>query len=191
MTDRRFETHLPSLNPMKSIFCITTSPTQANHIVDLLQAAGFHQGSISILLAHNSASPATGVETDQQTMTRIGAVDGRNILEVPRAGRFVVAGPITEAVGDATMGSIFGAICGALIGMGVPQIEAKLYQGKILFGDILLSVLTASPILAERAAEIFNSAKATDICTTGKSPAASPPESGPRLREFLGSPAAI
>lgn len=62
-----------------------------------------------------------------------------------------------------------GGIAGALIGLGIPELEAKRYEGKIKEGNILISVHTANSSELGRAKDIFAQAKAQDICATGES----------------------
>ena len=46
------------------------------------------------------------------------------------------------ALGGAALGATVGGLTGALIGMGIPELEAKRYEGKIGDGNILISVHT-------------------------------------------------
>jgi hypothetical protein len=57
-------------------------------------------------------------------------------------------------------------VAGALVGMGIPEIEAKRYEGKIKGGNLLVSVHTESSDERERAEEIFKGAHADDVCST-------------------------
>ena len=57
---------------------------------------------------------------------------------------------------------------GALIGMGIPEIEAKRYEGKIREGNILLSVHVESGDERKRAKEILERAGARDVSTAGE-----------------------
>ena len=57
---------------------------------------------------------------------------------------------------------------GGLIGLGIPEIEAKRYEGKIKEGNILISVHTEDAGEIARAKDIFNQAGAQDICTSGE-----------------------
>ena len=52
--------------------------------------------------------------------------------------------------------------------MGIPEIEANRYEGKLAEGNILVSVHTESSEEIERAKDIFNSAGAHDVCTTNE-----------------------
>jgi hypothetical protein len=72
-----------------------------------------------------------------------------------------------------------GGITGALIGLGIPEYEAKRYEGKIKDGNVLISVHTEDHDEISRAKEIFKNAGAEDISSTGES-------SAPKGRETAG-----
>jgi hypothetical protein len=57
---------------------------------------------------------------------------------------------------------------GALIGMGIPEYEAKRYEGKIREGNILISVHAETSDEVSRAKDIFRNAGAEDIAYTGE-----------------------
>jgi hypothetical protein len=61
---------------------------------------------------------------------------------------------------------------GALIGLGIPEYEAKRYEGKIKDGNVLISVHTENREQINLAKEIFKKTGAEDVSTTGE-PAAS------------------
>ncbi len=67
------------------------------------------------------------------------------------------------------MGAATGGIAGALIGYGVPEIEAKRYEGKVQGGNILLSVHADDGKQVDRVKEIFKRHRAEDISYTGES----------------------
>ena len=60
---------------------------------------------------------------------------------------------------------------GGLIGLGIPEFEARRYEGKLKDGNILISVHTESSEEITRAEDIFTRAGAQDICTTGETTA--------------------
>jgi hypothetical protein len=64
-----------------------------------------------------------------------------------------------------------------LIGLGIPELEAKRYEGKVKDGNILISVHTDNGDEITRAKDIFKAAGAEDICVTGES---APPKAGDR-----------
>jgi hypothetical protein len=76
-------------------------------------------------------------------------------------------------------GAAVGGIAGALIGMGIPEYEAKHYEGKIKDRNILMSVHTTDGAERDRAKEIFQTAGAEDVSYTGESAAPAKEESAP------------
>ena len=64
-----------------------------------------------------------------------------------------------------------GGVTGALIGMGIPEYEAKRYEGRLQKGGILLSVHCDTSDEIKRAKEILKNTNAEDISSTGESSA--------------------
>jgi hypothetical protein len=59
-------------------------------------------------------------------------------------------------------------VAGALIGMGIPEYEAKRYEGRVTRGGILLSVHSDSSEWTTRAKDILKATGAEDIASTGE-----------------------
>jgi len=170
-----------------SVICIAKSESQAIRIVDQLKAANFSSNDISVLLpdktgtkdfAHeqNTKAPegaATGGITGGVLGGALGWLAGIGALAIPGVGPFIAAGPIMAALGGAALGGTVGGIAGALVGLGIPEYEAKRYEGKIKDGNVLISVHTENSEEIKRAKEIFERAGAEDISSTGES---SPPK---------------
>ena len=72
------------------------------------------------------------------------------------------------ALAGAAVGAAAGGLTGALVGLGIPEYEAKQYEGKILKGNILLSVHTEDSKEVEKAKDIFKREGAQDIAYTGE-----------------------
>jgi hypothetical protein len=172
-----------------AVFCIATSRSQAEQIVERLRFAKFSNNDISVLFpdkgttrdfAHekNTKAPEgaiTGAGTGGVVGGALGWVAGIGALAIPGVGPFIAAGPIIAALSGAAIGATVGGITGGLIGLGIPELEAKRYEGKIKEGNILLSVHTENSEEVARAKDIFTKAGALDICTTGE---ASTPKEG-------------
>jgi hypothetical protein len=178
----------------KSVFCIATTRSQADQIVDRLKNAGFSNNDISVLFpdkdttrdfAHEKHTKApegiaTGVGTGGVIGGALGWLAGIGALAIPGVGPFIAAGPILAALSGAAVGGVVGGIAGGLVGMGIPELEAKRYEGKIKQGNILLSVHTESSEEITAAEKIFKDAGAQDICTTGESAA---PKNAPQNKK--------
>lgn len=59
-------------------------------------------------------------------------------------------------------------IVGGLIGMGIPEYEAKLYDGKIQGGNSLISVHTDNSDQVDSVKDIYKRAGAEDIHSTSE-----------------------
>ena len=185
----------------KSVFCITTTRGQAERIVDQLKAANFLNNDISALFpdkgttrdfAHEKSTKApegavVGAGTGGAVGGALGWIAGIGALAIPGVGPFIAAGPIVAALSGAAIGAAAGGITGGLIGLGIPEIEAKRYEGKVKAGNILLSVHTENSEEITRAKEIFTQAGAQDICTTGEASAPKPDSAEVRAARPVGA----
>jgi uncharacterized membrane protein len=93
---------------------------------------------------------------------------GIGSLAIPGAGPFVAAGPIMAALSGAAIGAAVGGLTGALVGMGIPEYEAKQYEGKILKGNVLISVHTEDGDQAKHVKDIFIFEKAKSISSSSE-----------------------
>jgi hypothetical protein len=92
-------------------------------------------------------------------------------LAIPVLGPFIAAGPIMAALAGAGAGGVVGGIAGALIGMGIPEYEAKRYEGRIKEGGILLSVHCDSSDWVKKAKQVLERTGAEDISSAGEASA--------------------
>lgn len=170
----------------KAVFCTVKSATQAAQIADRLKVAGFTRDDISVLMPDKAGTKEFAV--DNQTKAPEGAAAGAGTgavlggglgwlagigaLAIPGLGPFIAAGPIMAALTGAALGGTVGGVTGALIGMGIPEYEAKRYEGKVKGGHALISVHSEDATETERAKEIFVAAGAEDISTSSEPSAA-------------------
>jgi hypothetical protein len=166
----------------KAVFCIANSEGQARSIVEEARQAGFSNDDVSALFpdragsrdfAHEQHTKAPeGAATGAVSGGVLGGIGGWLVgigtLAIPGLGPFVAAGPIMAALGGAAAGAATGGLVGTLVGYGMPEYEAKRYEGKIRSGNILLSIHTEDGEEVKRAKEIFKSAGAEDISYTGE-----------------------
>ncbi len=179
----------------RSVFCIVASRHQADILVNHLKEAGFSNSDISALFpdkhashdfAHEKHTKApegmlAGVSTGRVLGGAFGWIAGIGALAIPGAGPFIAAGPIVDALSGVPLGATLGRIAGGLVGLGIPEIEAKRYEGKIKAGNILISVHTEDGEEITRAKVIFRQAGAQDICTASETSAPNPPEHAARV----------
>ena len=72
------------------------------------------------------------------------------------------------ALSGAAVGATIGGIAGALVGMGIPEYEAKQYEAKVKDGNILISVHSRDGDDTNRIKDIMKDAQAEDISVTGE-----------------------
>jgi hypothetical protein len=168
---------------MKAVFCIAQNIDQTESIVNDLKAAGFSRNDISVLFTDKSTTKdfayekhtkapegaAVGGVVGIGTGAVLGWLAGIGSLAIPGVGPFIAAGPIMAALSVAAVGAAAGSITGALIGLGIPEYEAKRYAGKVKGGSALISVHTADNDARNKVKEIFEHAKAEDISSTEES----------------------
>lgn len=164
-----------------TVFC-TATVSQTDTIMRDLRAAGFSGDDISVLMAdkagtrdfaheHNSKAPegaATGAGTGAVVGGALGWLAGIGALAIPGVGPLIAAGPIMAALSGAAIGGTFGGLTGALVGMGIPEFEAKRYEGKVKSGSALISVHSEDSDETQRAKEIFERVGAQDITSASE-----------------------
>ena len=169
----------------KSVFCVAANELQANRIVQELKAANFSNNDISVLFpdklstrnfAHekNTKAPegtVTGASAGVAVGAALGWLAGIGSLAIPGVGPFIAAGPIMAALSGAAVGGAVGGIAGALVGMGIPEFEAKRYEGRVKEGGILLSVHCDDSNWTKKAKELLDRTGATDVASTGEASA--------------------
>ena len=89
---------------------------------------------------------------------------------------------LMAALSGAAVGATAGGIIGALVGMGIPEYQAKRYEKSIREGRILISVHSESSEETRRAKEIFERDGAEDISSAGEE-SVSDKESGTQYRK--------
>lgn len=170
-----------------NVFAIASSSAQAHDIVNRLKAEGFLESDISALLpdkgatrdfAHESHTKApegavAGAGAGASFGATAGLLAGLGLLVLPGFGPFLAAGPLLAALSGAAIGATVGGLSGAVVGFGIPEHEAKMYEGKIQGGNVLLCAHAADHAAEKRAREVFHAAGATDIMSGETVPAPS------------------
>ena len=167
----------------KAVFGIAKTENQAISIANQLQSAGFSPNDISVLFpdktgtrdfAHEQHTKApegaaTGASSGAVLGGTLGLLAGIGALAIPGVGPLIAAGPIMAALAGVGVGGAVGGFTGALIGLGMPEYEAKRYEGRLQKGAILLSVHCDTSDQIKRAKEIMKNSGAEDISSTGES----------------------
>src|ERR687886_1241474 len=118
---------------------------EARQAIEALKDAGFASDTISILSPDKQATQSMAEETGTHAGSgaATGAVAGGLLgglggwlvgigaLAIPGIGPFIAAGAFATALGGTAIGAGVGAIAGALIGMGLPEDEARYYEQEV------------------------------------------------------------
>ena len=123
----------------KSVFCIATSRSQAESIVENLKNSNFSNNDISALFAdkgtthefahekHTKAPEgvATGAGTGGVIGGALGWIAGIGALAIPGVGPFIAAGPIMAALSGAAIGAAVGGGNRWFNQPGIPELESQ------------------------------------------------------------------
>jgi hypothetical protein len=164
----------------KAAFGIYPTLSQLQTGVAALEARGFRTTDISVLypeslgtkdLKHEKATKAPeGATTGAATGAVIGGglawLAAAGAIAIPGIGPLLAAGPIVAALAGAGAGGAAGGLIGALAGMGIPEYEAKRYEGRVKNGGILISVHCDDGDWADKAKDILESTGAEDVTST-------------------------
>jgi hypothetical protein len=179
-----------------AVFGIYHTREAAEEAVDALRRVGFRNTDISALFPDNAGTKdfahekntkapegaTTGAASGAIAGGVLGWLAGIGMLAIPGIGPFIAAGPIVAALaGVGALGTV-GGVVGALVGMGIPEYEAKRYEGRMKHGGILLSVHCDSHDWAKRGAETLKNSGAEDISSMHESPADFATSDKPMLR---------
>jgi hypothetical protein len=165
-----------------AVFGLYPNQTSLQEGVEALRTAGFRATDISVLFPENvgtkdfahekgSKAPegvAAGATTGAVAGGVLGWLVGIGALAIPGLGPFIAAGPIVAALAGLGAVGAVGGITGALIGFGIPEYEAKRYEGRIKSGGILLSVHSDNSDWTKKAKGILESTGAQDVASTGE-----------------------
>jgi uncharacterized membrane protein len=76
-------------------------------------------------------------------------------LAIPGLGPLIAAGPIVAALGGTAAGATAGGLVGALVGLGIPESEAKVYEERLKEGGYLVAVQVENNEVADISGEIM------------------------------------
>lgn len=161
----------------QAVICIVPTETDAERIVLALRNVGFTSNNVSALLPDKNTTKDMGHEKHSKAPEgaaagagagmvlggTLGWLAGVGALAIPGVGPFIAAGPIMAMLSGAAIGGAAGGASGGLIGLNIPEFEAKQYEGKLRDGNILLSVHAEDDDQAKRAEDIFKHLGARDI----------------------------
>ena len=168
-----------------AVFGLYSSRSKADSAVTMFQNAGYRATDISMLASENignkdlaiqknskgAEGAATGAVSGAVIGGAMGWLAGIGALTIPGIGPFIAAGPIMAALAGLGAGGTVGGIGGALVGLGIPEYEAKRYEGRIRDGGTLLSIHCDSSEWTSRAKKMMQITGAQNISSTSEASA--------------------
>lgn len=168
-----------------AVFGIYPDEASLRNGVEALEGEGFRVTDISVLFPSNQGTKdfahEKGTKLPEGATTGgvaggvvggvLGWLVGAGSIAIPGLGPFIAAGPIMAALAGAGVGGATGGLIGALAGLGMPEYEAKRYEGLIKDGAILLSVHADNSEWVKKAKDILERTGARDISSTGEASA--------------------
>lgn len=168
-----------------AVFGIYSTRQDVERAADVLARSGFPVTDISVLIPESLGSKdlgttkatkapegaAAGASSGAVLVGTLGLLAGIGALAIPGIGPLIAAGPILSTLAGIGVGGAIGGFTGALIGVGIPEYEAKRYEGRLQKGGMLLSVHCDTSEEVDRAKEIMDRSGGEDIASTGESSA--------------------
>jgi hypothetical protein len=165
-----------------AVFGIYPNEASVKLAVQALQSAGFRATDISVLFPHNEGNKdfahekATKAPEGAAAGAGVGAVVGGTLgwlvgvgsIVIPGLGPFLAAGPIVTMLAGIGAAGAVGGLTGALAGAGIPEYEAKRYEGRVRNGGILVSVHCDDGDWTAKAKDILERTGADDVSSTGE-----------------------
>jgi hypothetical protein len=140
-----------------AVFGIFNSQQDAHQAAIRLREGGFRPTDITVIVPENEGNKDLGheIRTKAPEGTSFGGVIGALLgglagwmaasgmitgLTMPGITEMMNAGPILSCLAGIGAGSLLGGVTGGLVGLTMPEIEAKRYLGRVRRGSILVSV---------------------------------------------------
>ena len=86
--------------------------------------------------AAEGAAIGAGIGAGAAALTSLGMAAG----VIPLIGPVLAVGPLAAALISAAGGAVAGGVAGALVGWGIPEEDAKYYEGEVKAGRYLVTV---------------------------------------------------
>jgi hypothetical protein len=137
-----------TMSDRSTVVGVFADQAQAERAIGALEQAGFTDKQLGFIrrgektstgggLADTGMKAATGVATGGVLGGLLGAAAA---LFIPGVGPAIAGGILAATLGGAAIGAAAGGLIGALTNLGVPEEEARYYQGEFEAGRTLLIV---------------------------------------------------
>lgn len=168
-----------------AVFGLYRTKIEIEDAVEALKESGFRNTDVSVLMPENIGTKdladekhtkapegaTAGAASGAILGGALGWLAGIGALAIPGVGPFLAAGPIIAALAGVGAAGAIGGVSGALIGSGMPEYEAKRFEGRIKHGGILLSVHCDGEEWVKRAKAVLVRTGAEDVASSSEASA--------------------
>lgn len=168
-----------------AVFGVYRDSTSLSGGLEALRASGFRNTDISVLLPENAGNKdfvhqkdtkapegaTAGATTGAVVGGVLGWLAGIGALAIPGIGPLIAAGPIVALLAGAGAVGAAGGIVGSLVGLGIPEYEAKRFEGRVRSGGTLVSVHCDNSDWVKRAKKILEDTGAEDVASSSEAKA--------------------
>lgn len=126
----------------------------ARHAISVLEKNGVSEKDLSILAAENAVDKKIEIKNSSKAPegasigAGVGGAIGATLASLTAVGTvtltgglgLMAAGPVVAAFAGAGAGAGAGGVIGGLVGMGLPETEAKMVDKKLANGHVLVGV---------------------------------------------------
>jgi hypothetical protein len=174
------------MSPCTAVYGIFVTPSSLEAAVDALISGGLSCNRLSLLMSdkggwqdftsgsEKASKSAAGAEACGVVGGLIGLLLGLGALVFPGCGPLVAAGPIMASLAGLSVGGAF-CLVSALVDLGLPEFEAKLFDGRLKDGAVLLSAHCLSIEQVDTAKEVLKANGAEDVASSGEEEMDTPP----------------
>jgi hypothetical protein len=145
--------------PTKEINVLMSDATRAKHFAGKHAALKPNTAAAEGAAAGGAIGTAVGA-----TLAAVLAV-GAGVMSLPIPGLpIVIAGPIVAALAGGGAGAVTGGVLGALIGLGIPESNARAYEAALRDGGVVLGVVPHSNEEYGKITKLFEQHHGESIC---------------------------
>lgn len=162
---------------------IVETPAEAEHTVERLVTVGFARDDVSTLFPDRHGPHDFGFEPHTRATegalagaivgavlgASLGMFAGIGLVDLPILRDLTAAGPLVAALACAAAIAMVTGMVGALLGLRVPVIHAKHYEGKLQSPSIVIAVHTEGRRATRIARDVFRAVAASGIHATTES----------------------
>ena len=163
----------------RAVFGIYDSESSADRATDTLTKSDFAISEVSVLVPVSPDGGANKMSNGRQRAS--GAMNSRAGFDgtlgllsdfranaIPGIGPTLSAGQLVNSLRGMDTGSSSGQLAEALILLGVQEVVAKRYEGRLKDGKVLLSIHCDTPEEITQAKELMEGAGGEDVTSTGE-----------------------